>query len=133
MAIALDTLKLARRFKDAGVPEAQAEVFVDALREARESAIANLATKADLELLGAALKTDLELLGAALKTDLELLRVTLKTDVEAVRREAKADLEKAVAELRGEIARSKNSMLMWLLPILLGQLGAMLFLLLKMP
>jgi DNA-binding transcriptional MerR regulator len=122
MAIALDTLKLARRFKDAGVPEAQAEVFVDALREARESAIANLATKADLELLG-----------AALKTDLELLRVTLKTDVEAVRREAKADLEKAVAELRGEIARSKNSMLMWLLPILLGQLGAMLFLLLKMP
>ena len=122
MAIALDTLKLARRFKDAGVPEAQAEVFVDALREARESAVANLATKADLELLG-----------AALKTDLELLRVTLKTDVEAVRREAKADLEKAVAELRGEIARSKNSMLMWLLPILLGQLGAMLFLLLMMP
>jgi DNA-binding transcriptional MerR regulator len=122
MAIALDTLKLARRFKDAGVPEAQAEVFVDALREARESAVANLATKADLEQLG-----------AALKTDLELLRVTLKTDVEAVRREAKADLEKAVAELRGEIARSKNSMLMWLLPILLGQLGAMLFLLLKMP
>ena len=122
MAIALDTLKLARRFKDAGVPEAQAEVFVDALREARESAVANLATKADLELLR-----------AALKTDLELLRVTLKTDVEAVRREAKADLEKAVAELRGEIARSKNSMLVWLLPILLGQLGAMLFLLLKMP
>jgi hypothetical protein len=129
MAIALDTLKLARRFKEAGVPEAQAEVFVDALREARESASASLATKADLELLGAALKTDLELLRVTLKADIE----TVKADIEAVRREGKADLEKAVAELRGEIARSKNGLLMWLIPILLGQLGAMLFLLLKMP
>ena len=58
MSATLDTLKLAKRFRDAGVPEPHAEVFAEALRETQETGLGNLATKADLELL----RKDLEAL-----------------------------------------------------------------------
>ena len=48
MSATLDTLKLAKRFRDAGVPEPHAEVFAEALRETQEGGLAQLATKADL-------------------------------------------------------------------------------------
>jgi len=48
MAATLDTLKAAKRLKDAGVPEAHAEAFVQTLREAQETGLAQLATKSDL-------------------------------------------------------------------------------------
>jgi hypothetical protein len=45
----LDTLKAAKRLKDAGVPESQAEAFVQTLRDAQQEAgAAQLATKSDL-------------------------------------------------------------------------------------
>ena len=62
MSATLDTLKLAKRFKDAGVPEPHAEVFAEALRETQDTSIADLATKADLETAKADLKAEMRLL-----------------------------------------------------------------------
>lgn len=70
MAATLDTLRLSRRFRDAGVPEPQAEVFADAFREQHEAGLAQLATKADL------------------KAEIEALRPSTRAEIEA----SKADL-----------------------------------------
>jgi hypothetical protein len=53
--MAFDTLSYARRLKQAGVPDAQAEAMADATRELLDS---EFATKADI----AALKSDIALL-----------------------------------------------------------------------
>src|SRR4051812_50170126 len=58
-AMTFDTLSYARRLKQAGLPEAQAEAIADATREL---VVQDVATKADI----AALKADM----AALKADM---------------------------------------------------------------
>jgi hypothetical protein len=52
--MAIDTLKLARRLREAGFNEAQAEAVADAVREGAEGA--DLATKSDLALTTAELR-----------------------------------------------------------------------------
>jgi uncharacterized protein HemY len=51
MASTLDTLEIAKRLKNAGFAEAQAEALTGVLREARDANLSNLATKNDLEIL----------------------------------------------------------------------------------
>ncbi len=51
MASTLDTLEIAKRLKNAGFAEAQAEALTGVLREARDADLSNLATKNDLEIL----------------------------------------------------------------------------------
>ena len=53
---AINTLRFARRLKDAGVPDAQAEALADALGE---ELVEHLVTKADLEHALAVLETRL--------------------------------------------------------------------------
>lgn len=49
MAVAFDTLKFVRKLTQAGLPEAQAEVFANVHRDAFKEALdSNLATKADI-------------------------------------------------------------------------------------
>ena len=49
MAVAFDTLKFVRNLTQAGLPEAQAEVFANAHRDAfRDALDSNLATKTDI-------------------------------------------------------------------------------------
>ena len=67
MAASLDTLKAAKRLKDAGVPEAHAEAVVETLREAQEAGAAQLATKADLAQVRSELKAYLAEFRAELK------------------------------------------------------------------
>ena len=59
MSATLDTLKLAKRFRDAGASEQMAEAFAEAMRETQEGGLAQLATKADLETLRVGTKGDL--------------------------------------------------------------------------
>ncbi|MCL6607751.1 MAG: CCDC90 family protein [Geminicoccaceae bacterium] len=58
----LDTLRIVKRLKEAGLDERQAEAITEVLRESRELDLAQIATKADLALLRAemqALRTEL--------------------------------------------------------------------------
>ena len=100
MSATLDTLKLAKRFRDAGASEQLAETFAEAMREARDADMSQLATKADL----AVIRADL----THLVTKLELA-------------ELHAEVQTTAAELRGEIARANRALLMWLVPLLIGQ------------
>ena len=58
MASTLDTLEIAKRLKDAGFSDNQAEALTGVLREASEVDLSGLATKDDLKLL----RSDLEIL-----------------------------------------------------------------------
>ena len=91
--MAFDTLSYARRLKQAGVPDTQAEAMADATRELLDS---DLATKGDIaavttELMRLnnemiAFKTDM----TALKTDMTALKTdmtALKTDMTALKNE----------------------------------------------
>ncbi len=74
MAGTFDTLRAARRLKEAGASEPVAEAIAEVLRESRDFDLSQLATKADLEQLRLATKTDLEQLRLAGKADLAELK-----------------------------------------------------------
>ena len=60
MAISsLDTLDIARRLKGAGFNDAQAETVTEIFRDVRETDLANLSTKTDIERLEAATDFDI--------------------------------------------------------------------------
>ncbi|MGH8550386.1 MAG: coiled-coil domain-containing protein [Methylococcales bacterium] len=84
-AIAFDTLKFAKRLKEAGFTEQQAEALASAEAEFIEE---NLATKRDLKELEIALKRELadlkreiKEIEAALKTDIKVLEIKLARDL----------------------------------------------------
>lgn len=87
-----DTLKFVNRLKAAGVPEAQAEAFSDAFKEAQGEA--ELATKADI--------------------------AEVKHDIEALRLATKADLRAEIADVRTEIERMGRVIIMWMVGIAIG-------------
>ena len=58
-AITFDTFKFVRRLKESGIPENQAEAISEALQEAQEFRLAELADKRDLKELDQSVKRDL--------------------------------------------------------------------------
>lgn len=70
-AIAFDTLKFAKRLKEAGFTEQQAEALADAEAEFIEQ---NLATKLDI----ADIKRDIKELDATLRTEIKQLEVKIE-------------------------------------------------------
>ena len=76
--MALDTLKVARRLREAGFTEPQAEAVPAAVQDA--AAGADLATKGDLDALGVALKTEIAEFRAELKAEIAELRLEAKLE-----------------------------------------------------
>ena len=72
-AVALDTLRIAKRLREAGFSEPQAEAVTGVLHDAQEIALGDLATKADLR----DIKSEMRELRSEVKTDI----ATLKADV----------------------------------------------------
>jgi hypothetical protein len=75
--MAIDTLKLARRLREAGFNEAQAEAVADAVREGAEGA--DLATKSDLALTTAELRGEIAAVRGDLKAEIAALETELLT------------------------------------------------------
>lgn len=84
-SITFDTLKFARRLKEAGVPERHAEAEADALAEIFNANLGELATKRDLNELGAATKRDLNELETANKRDLKELELKINGELKLVK------------------------------------------------
>ncbi len=103
-AIAFDTLKFAKRLKEGGFTDQQAEALAQAEAEFIEQ---NLATKRDLKELEIALKRDVEELRSAVKRDIEELRGGVKRDIEELR----ADLKRDVKELEYRMTIKLGAML----------------------
>ena len=80
---ALDTLKIARRLQEAGFNEPQAEAVLAAVQEA--SAVADLATRADLKAEFAALRTELKAEIAELRSELRQSELRLEAKLEAIK------------------------------------------------
>ena len=96
----LDTLKIARRLKEAGLDERQAETITDVLRESRELDFSLLATKADLAELRNATKADLAELRNATKAELAELR----SDMDLRLTSLQAEIDRRFAAVEGKIA-----------------------------
>jgi predicted phage-related endonuclease len=96
-AIAFDTLKFAKRLKEAGFTEQQAEALADAEAEFIEQ---NLATKRDI----ADIKRDI----ADVKRDIKELEVTLRNEIKqlgvTLRGEIK-QLDVKIEQIRSDLAR----------------------------
>ncbi len=65
-AATFDTLKFAKRLKDAGIPEEQAEAQTEALASAFETKLEEVATRADLRELDLKMETQLLKINAQL-------------------------------------------------------------------
>lgn len=100
-AIAFDTLRFAKRLKEAGFTEQQAEAL--AIAEA-ELIADNLATKRDLKDLEGVLQRDLAQIEAGLKREIKTLDAKVEQIHAGLTRDIK-DLDAKVEQIRAEIKR----------------------------
>jgi DNA-binding transcriptional MerR regulator len=99
--MAIDTLKVARRLREAGFNEAQAEAVAVAVQEGSEGA--DLATKGDLALQSVEVRAEIAAQGAELRAEIAAVRSEMRemeqrliARIESVRAE--------IVSMRGEIA-----------------------------
>jgi len=103
MAISsLDTLDIAKRLKEAGFSDVQAEAVTTVFRDVRTADLANLATKADIE----ATRADIERLEAATKADIEATR----GDIARLEAATRADIQRFEAATRADTQRLEAKM-----------------------
>jgi DNA-binding transcriptional MerR regulator len=105
----IDTLKVARRLREAGFSEPQAEAVVTAFQEGAESA--DLATKRDLTEAVMASKRDLAEAVGQLRSEMREMELRLKLEIETAARHTESRL---VGMILGALGIN-----------LLGTLGAM--------
>ncbi|MGH8490829.1 MAG: coiled-coil domain-containing protein [Gammaproteobacteria bacterium] len=121
-AIAFDTLKFAKRLKEGGFTDQQAEALAQAEAEFIEQ---SLAAKRDLKELEVALKRDLKEIEVALKRDLKELEIALKRDIEEIRGGVKRDIEGLRADLKRDMKELEYRMTIKLGALLVVAVGAM--------
>ncbi len=107
-AIAFDKLKYAKRLKDAGVPDKQAEAEVEALAEALEVNLKDLPTKDDLTRETGLLRRDLKELETSLKRDMKELESSLKRDIKELEGSQKRDLKELETSLKHDLTESES-------------------------
>ena len=79
----IDTLKLAKRLREAGFSDPQAEAVVATVQEA--TAGAEVATKGDLEAATVALRAELNAAAAALRYEIREAELRLEAKIEAMK------------------------------------------------
>ena len=99
--MAIDTLKVARRLREAGFNEAQADAVIAAVQEGAEGA--EFATKADLAVLAAELRAEIAAVRSELREMEQRLVGRFTGEIAAVRGE--------IAAVRGEISAAKSEIL----------------------
>lgn len=101
--MAIDTLKVAKRLREAGFNEAQAEPVIAAVQESAEGA--EFGTKADLAVLTAELRAEI----AAVRGDMREMEQRLI-----------ARIGNEIAGVRGEVAAAKSEILGRMFQMILG-------------
>jgi uncharacterized protein involved in exopolysaccharide biosynthesis len=99
-----DSLNSYKDFVGAGMPDAQAEAIIRAIRSSNENAVKDLSTKADLN----------------------NTRMILKADIQEVRTELKAEIQEVRAELKAEIGTAKHELIKWIIGSMLALLAVLL-------
>jgi hypothetical protein len=57
--------------------------------------------------------------------EIEQLRGEVRVEIEQLRGEVRTQIERWRGEVKTEIERSRNTLLMWLVPLMFAQVGAM--------
>jgi hypothetical protein len=98
-----DSLNSYKDFVGAGMPDAQAEAIIRAIRSSNENAVKDLSTRADLNNTRIILKADIQEVRTELKAEIQEVRAELKAEIQEVRAELKADIQEVRAELKADI------------------------------
>jgi phenylalanyl-tRNA synthetase alpha subunit len=114
--MAIDTLKVAKRLREAGFTEPQAEAGVAAVQNGTEGA--DLATKADIAELRTELKADIAELRSEFKADIAELRSEFKAEIAELR----SELRQAELRLEAKIETMKADILHRVFGLILGAL-----------
>jgi DNA-binding transcriptional MerR regulator len=114
--MALDTLKVARRLREAGFTEPQAEAVLAAVQEA--AAGADLATRPDLDAVRVALQTEI----AAVRTELKIEIAAVRTELKAEIAEVRAELRQSELRLEAKLEAIKADILNRVFGLILGAL-----------
>ena len=102
MAVAFDTLKFVRNLTRAGLPEAQAEVFANAHRDAFKDALdSNLATKADI----AELRSEM----AEFRAEMAEFRESTNAQIAEFKESTNAQIAELKESTNAQIAELKES------------------------
>ncbi|BCX17733.1 MAG: hypothetical protein KatS3mg117_1415 [Geminicoccaceae bacterium] len=122
--LALDTLKIVKRLKEAGLEERQAEAIGEVLFETREFDLAQLATKADLALLRAEMRSEMHALRTELLGEMdrrfaavegEMHRRFAAVDARFAALEAEMDRRFAAVDAKLAVVQTELSMLKWMI------------------
>src|SRR5438132_7559144 len=100
----IDTLKVAKRLREAGFTEPQAEAVIAAVQDGTDGA--DLATKTDIGGLRAELKAEIAELRAGLKAEIAGLRAELKAEIADLRselRQSELRLEAKIEAIKADI------------------------------
>jgi len=111
--MAIDTLKVAKRLREAGFTDPQAEAVVAAVQDAAEGA--EFATKGDLGEARTELKAEIAELRTELKAEIAELRTELKAGIAAVRsalRESELRLEARIEAIKADILNRVFSLIL---------------------
>ena len=133
-----DTHKYIKELTATGFNEKQAEVIIKSILKGRDYDISNLATKEQLknvqiildnkiEDTKKELKKDISTLDnkientkKELKKDIENNKQELKKDIENNKQELKQEIELKTSQLETKIEKSKNTIVMWLISLVLA-------------
>lgn len=143
-AVAFDTLKLVENLTESGFSDIQARGVTNALKEAQDTHLEDLATKSDLAELKADLASDLAEVKAELKADINNLdnKITslehsLDNKITSLERSTthnfaniKKDIIHNEERLKAEMVDLKSDMIRWMIGIAVSIVG-ILFILLK--
>lgn len=113
-ASAIDTLKFAKRLREAGFSDPQAEAVLATVQEA--SAGADLATKSDLAELRSGIRLEIAELRAEFKAEIAELRAELKAEIASVR----AELRQLELRFEAKIEALKADILNRVFGLILG-------------
>ena len=126
MVVAFDTLKFVRKLTQAGLPEAQAEVFANVHRDAFKEALdSKLATKADIARLKESVSSRIAELKESATTQIAELRSEMVEFKETIRSEFAEFKEPIMAEInqlkrRDDHMQGQISHLKWIMIFNLG-------------
>jgi len=142
-AIAFDTLKFAKRLKEAGVPDKQAEAEAEALKEVLSDfageQLANLTTRRDLKELENILRRDtkeletglqrdmkeletnlqrdMKELETSLKRDMKVLETNLQRDTQEIKTQVSRDIKESELRLESKLAESNAALVKWVVSV----------------
>lgn len=110
--------------KEAGTSEEKARAAAGAI-----SGKTDLATKADLSELRTGLRAEM----AELRTELRAEMTELRSELRAEMAELRSEMALLEQRLTGRITESQNSLIKWLVPVLIGQAAAIVALIKLLP